>query len=195
MAHSDDPHASEVSRRILLATCALVVAAVAGAPAPAEAAPACWRQVVDDWFDGRIEGRYAPHCYQDALRHLPADARAYTTAAGDIERALLASIRARREPGPRVDASSSSRMRSLQSVRSAPAPAPVRGERPLFERIAGIGASSRSGALPLPIVVVGVLTALLVAAAGVSRLGQRKRAHGRSPQPDGRSSRGSSRPS
>jgi hypothetical protein len=36
---------------------------------------------------------------------------------------------------------------------------------------------------------------LLVGAAGLSRLGHRWRAHGRSSQPDGRSGRGVSRPS
>jgi hypothetical protein len=180
-------------RCILVAGCALLAATLV-APAPAAAATPCWRQVVDDWFDGRIDGTYAPHCYQDALQHLPADARAYTTAASDIQRALLASIRTRRAPARR--AVSSPGTRSLESVRRPePSAIPVRGERPLFERIAGIGASGGAASLPLPILLVGVLTALLVGAAGLSRLGHRWRAHGSSSQPDGRSRRGVSRPS
>lgn len=180
-------------RCILVAACALVGATVV-APAPAAAATPCWRQVVDDWFDGSIDRTYAPHCYQDALQHLPADARAYTTAASDIQRALLASIRARRAPARR--AASSPGTRSLQSVRHPKSsPVPVRGERPLFERIAGIGASSGAASFPLPIILVGVLSALLVGAAGLSRLGHRWRTHGSSSQPDGRSRRGVSRPS
>jgi hypothetical protein len=181
-------------RCILVSACALVGATIV-APAPAAAAAPCWRQVVDDWFDGSIDGTYAPHCYQDALQHLPADARAYTTAASDIQRALLASIRARRAPDRRT-AGSSPGTRSLQSVRRAePSPIPVRGERPLFERIAGIGGSSGAASLPLPILLVGVLSALLVGAASLSRLGHRWRAHGSSSQPAGRSRRGDSRPS
>ena len=198
VAHRKRPHAFEVSRWILLATLAVVGATVAVSPAPAAAASPCWKKVVDDWFDGHIEGIYAPHCYRQALRHLPADARAYTTAAGDIERAMLASIRARRPAPPKAAGSeSTTRSRSLQSFRRAadPQPMPVRGERPLFERIAGLGASSSASALPLPILLIGFLTALLVAAAGISRLGQRARDQGSSSQPGGRSRRASSRPS
>jgi hypothetical protein len=167
-----------MSRRIVLALCVLAVAAAAAVtPAASAASTSCWRQVVDDWFDGRIDGTYAPHCYRDALRHLPVDARAYTSATGDIQRAMLAAIAARRASTASAAKGSGPGVRQLQSVgrEAAPRPVPVRSERPLFERIAAIGASNGSAAVPLPIVVLGVLSALLLAAAGASRLAQRVR--------------------
>jgi hypothetical protein len=181
LAHRDRPHAFEVSRRILLALCALALAATVaavGPPASAAATTPCWRQVVDDWFDGRIDRTYAPHCYREALRHLPVDARAYTSATGDIQRAMLAAIAERRRSTARgASPAGSSGVRRLQSVtrEAARAPVPVRSERPLFERIAAIGASNGSARVPLPIVVLGVLTALLLTAAGASRLAHRLR--------------------
>lgn len=46
-----------------------------------------------DWLDGRIDKRYPPRCYGDALAALPEDVRAYSTAEDDISRALRARVR------------------------------------------------------------------------------------------------------
>ena len=70
------------------------------AASPAQAAP-CADAVVRDWADGTIAGRYAPHCYGDALDSLPEDVRAYSTAADDIATALRARIRETRDRTPR----------------------------------------------------------------------------------------------
>jgi hypothetical protein len=164
-----------MSKRIVLVVVFVVtgVTAAAARPVPSAAAAApCWRLVVDDWFDGRLDRTYAPHCYRDALRHLPADARAYTTAAGDIERAMLAAIRSYRTPKAPARAT---KMRLLQSqappvqTRVTQSHAPVRDET-LFERAAAAGSSESAATLPLPILVIGVVAALLLAAAGASRL-------------------------
>jgi hypothetical protein len=63
------------------------------AAVPAQSAPPCGDAVVSDWTDGRIDGRYAPRCYGDALEALPEDVRAYSTAEDDIAVALRARIR------------------------------------------------------------------------------------------------------
>ena len=165
-----------MSNRIVLAVLVLagvtVAAAVSPLP-PAAAATPCWRNVVDDWFDGGIDGTYAPHCYRDALRHLPPDARAYTTAAGDIERALLDAIAAQRRVARPAAPAPSAGVRRLQSARqprSTESALPVRGERPLFERAAEIGASQAAATLPLPILAVAVIGGLLLTAAATSRV-------------------------
>ena len=74
---------------VLLAT--LVSFAISAAPAAA--AKSCARQVIDDWWDGRIDGTYPHHCYDDAIEILPRDVRDYSSAEDDIRRALQAALR------------------------------------------------------------------------------------------------------
>ena len=74
----------------------LAVLALAG---PAAAATSCGRQVIDDWYDdGRVDGTYELHCYDDAIEALPRDVRDYSSAKDDITRALQ--NRMRGEPAP-----------------------------------------------------------------------------------------------
>jgi len=63
-------------------------AAVGVAPAAAKGKPACWKVLINDWYDGRIDGIYPIHCYRDALKHLPADVDTYSSARDDIKQAL-----------------------------------------------------------------------------------------------------------
>lgn len=61
--------------------------------APAAAAEPCWQTVINDWADNaRVDARYPIHCYRDALRNLPEDMRAYSSAPEDIERAMRAEM-------------------------------------------------------------------------------------------------------
>jgi hypothetical protein len=48
----------------------------------------CWKTLINDWYDGRIDGIYPIHCYRDALKHLPADVDTYSSARDDIQQAL-----------------------------------------------------------------------------------------------------------
>ena len=90
-------------RRSILATsllkaalaAALLAAALVGSavrPATAEAATPCWKLLLNDWYDGRIDQTYAVHCYKDALKHLPSDVSTYSSAHDDILRALQSAI-------------------------------------------------------------------------------------------------------
>ena len=66
---------------------------------PAAAATPCWKALLNDWYDGRIDNTYALHCYTDALKHLPPDVQTYSSAHDDIERALIA-VTQERDGGP-----------------------------------------------------------------------------------------------
>jgi hypothetical protein len=66
--------------------------------APAAAAQSCGRKVIDDWWDGRIDGTYELHCYDDAIEILPRDVRDYSSAEDDIKRALQAALRGEDAP-------------------------------------------------------------------------------------------------
>jgi hypothetical protein len=73
---------------------ALLIAGAAGAfvgVAPAatkSGTSACWKTLINDWYDGRIDGTYAIHCYREALKHLPSDVDTYSSARDDIQQAL-----------------------------------------------------------------------------------------------------------
>jgi hypothetical protein len=81
---------AKVALAALVAVLALGAAAVR--PAPARAATPCWKLLLNDWYDGRIEKTYSVHCYRDALKHLPADVQTYSSAHDDILRALQSAI-------------------------------------------------------------------------------------------------------
>lgn len=99
------PQPTRRALRALLLLAAL--GALLATAAPAEAAKSCGRQVLDDWYDGRIDGTYDLHCYDDAIEIIPRDVRDYSSAEDDIRRALQAALRGKPAPpnrgGPGVE--------------------------------------------------------------------------------------------
>src|SRR5215471_14563551 len=85
------------SHRSLAAVAATFVIAVttgltlaAGTAAPASASTPCWKALINDWFDGKIDHVYPRHCYTEAIAHLPTDVKTYSNAPDEIRRAMLA---------------------------------------------------------------------------------------------------------
>ena len=79
--------------RLVVLTAAVATLVVAVGAAPASAAVPCWKRLLNDWYDGRIDNAYPVSCYRAAIRNLPEDVKAYSSAREDINRALLAAIR------------------------------------------------------------------------------------------------------
>jgi hypothetical protein len=74
---------------LLLAALTLSVGLAVGvAPAAAKGKAPCWKTLINDWYDGRIDGVYPIHCYREALAHLPTDVDTYSSARDDIKQAL-----------------------------------------------------------------------------------------------------------
>ena len=46
---------------------------------PAAAKEPCWKTLIDDWYDGRIDNVYPVACYRAALEHMPEDVAQYST--------------------------------------------------------------------------------------------------------------------
>ena len=87
--------------KALLTIALLSVALLAAAARPAAAATPCWKALLNDWYDGRIDQTYASHCYTEAIAHLPRDVQTYSSAREDILRALQsAKARARKAGHP-----------------------------------------------------------------------------------------------
>jgi len=84
-----------IRRLLILVVLVAATAAVAIGPEQASAAPKpCWKRLINDWYDGRIDNVYPVKCYREAIKHLPEDVESYSDAREDIQRALLSAIRA-----------------------------------------------------------------------------------------------------
>jgi len=178
----------------LLAAALLALSLVAAGARPAAAATPCWKVLLNDWYDGRIDHTYPISCYASALRHLPADVQEYSSAHDDIQRALFdARIRDRRagrtdtpatlvpsapaptttDSGPptAAPATPTNPVSSTFPTSTSPLPGNRRnaGLARLVDRIDPASPTS----LPVPLLVLGGLAILLVAAGGVGVLVRR----------------------
>lgn len=149
-------------------------------PRAATAATPCWKTLLNDWYDGRIDGTYPIHCYQDALKHLPSDVKTYSSAADDIERALQSARAAARRQGKQIGPNTLVRpangartgFRGNGVTTTIPGRKSPGGVAGLADKLDPGSASS----LPLPLLVLGGLAVLLVAAGGAGLAVQRLRA-------------------
>jgi hypothetical protein len=179
----------------LFARAAVVVAALFAAvvhASPAAAATPCWKLLLNDWYDGRIDHTYAVHCYQDALHHLPADVQTYSSAHDDILRALQSAIAQEKKAGKTVQPNSlvapqtatttttttgTTNSISTTTVAVAPGRKPDKGLGGVAEQLN----PSSSTSLPLPLLVLGGLAILLVAAGAAGLAAKRIQARKQSP--------------
>jgi uncharacterized membrane protein YgcG len=88
--------------RLLVVSALALLALSAAVARPAAAATPCWKALLTDWYDGRIDNTYQLHCYTDALKHLPPDVRTYSSAHDDILRALQSARAKLRQAGHKV---------------------------------------------------------------------------------------------
>ena len=138
---------------ILAVMAGLAVAALA--PAHAAAKTPCWKQVLNDWSNGRAIGSYPLHCYRDAIRNLPEDLRDYSSAADDIMAALQNQISNREN-------------RQLQA-HGGKSHATAHPSRSAYRRAIDNLGTSNADSLPIPLLVLASLgAALLLAAAGMT---------------------------
>ena len=135
--------------------------------APAGAAASCGRQLIDDWYDdGRIDGTYQLHCYDDAIEILPRDVRDYSSAKEDIQRALTAKLRNEDPPPARTDPSPDDEEPNAGPSSNPPRTDPPATDRPSAgpngpEAAPPLGDSASS--VPIPLLILAGLALLLVA--------------------------------
>jgi hypothetical protein len=152
----------------------LLVAAVALAAlllVPAASASDCWKGLLRDYADdGRIEQTYPAVCYRDAIRQMPITLKAYSDAYDVLTRALAAATaHPRRRDGV-----------LLVPPPKLPPPAPGQDERrpghpAPFTRAANSFSSSEPDRVPLPLLVLGGLGVLFVAAGVAGAIVRRRR--------------------
>jgi hypothetical protein len=173
-----------------LATIALLSAVAAQPARAASSAAPCWKVLLNDWYDGRIDGSYPRHCYNDALKHLPADVSTYSSAHDDILRALQSAIAKQKKAGHAVGPNTPIKP-----------PTPISGgsvtgtgttETQTGTTTTGTGPNQPGGiagqldgdspsSLPVPLLVLGGLALLLVAAGGAGLIAKRVQSRRQSP--------------
>ena len=155
----------------------------------AAAATACAQRVIDDWYkDGRVDGTYELHCYEEAIDALPEDVVIYSSAKGDIERALQDALRSGTpagQPGPtEPEQPAGDEPRTGGGVppseaEDPPTTGPSAGDDKTpgeAEALPGEATSSDASSVPLPLIVLAALALLLLAAGGAGYLNRRVQA-------------------
>ena len=174
MTSTDTVHA--VPRRLALAIVGVLglvmtVIGLLASAGPAAAAKPCGRELVDDWYNGRIDGAYPVRCYREALAGLPEDLAAYSSAREDIQRALLLATRRNdgNPPGPNAVIPPQPQPPSQKPGGRAPSPEPGGPVNQVLDKIGPKDATS----VPVPLIVLAAIALLLLAAAGASLVTRR----------------------
>jgi hypothetical protein len=155
--------------KTLFSTAALALFLLLGAAAPAAAATTpCWKQVINDWYDGRIDNVYPAHCYSEAIAHLPEDVETYSSAKDEINRALFAALRHDR------DGYGDGSAAGIGPTASGPE-GPGGGDAPggILTRFLEALGPSNAESIPLPLLVLAAIAFLLLAAAAASFVAKR----------------------
>jgi hypothetical protein len=191
-------HLTRLPTRLALAVLLLGCAALLAGPSAlaAKKPVSCGRQVINDWEDGRIDKSYPVHCYEQALKLVPDDARQYSSLAVDLQRALQAAKANGIVPGGQVGRPFGAKYQSAlihaRAISRVAQPynhrdeialpeadtSPVSGVRCVIANCGG----SVSG-LPLPLFILGGLAFLLLAAGTVGMVMRRVQER-RLPPPD-----------
>ena len=150
----------------------LLVLAVGVGPAAAKTTPPCWKVLINDWYDGRIDSTYPIHCYREALQHLPTDVETYSSARDDIKQALQERITQSHKPGGGSTAGGTSGGSgggtSGGSGGGKTANGPIGG-------VFNAGRPSTADSVPIPLIVLGGVALFLMAAGGAGFLIRRAR--------------------
>jgi len=141
---------------------------------PAAAKRPCWKDVASDWFsDLKVDGVYAPHCYREAIKHLPPVTDSYSTARDEIRRAMLYALAHPTKP-------------------SGPANTPTLGaglgpgeggDAGLIQSLLEKLGPKNADAIPLPLLVLAGISLLLLGTAGASYVARRVQAKRLEPAP------------
>jgi hypothetical protein len=168
-----------------LASVALLCAVAQPARAAAAAGTPCWKVLLNDWYDGRIDGTYPRHCYNDALKHLPADVQTYSSAHDDILRALQSAIAKQQKLGHKVGPN------TLIASPGGPKKGGGGGGGSTTDttqtgRNQGTGLANKlnpgsPSSLPVPLLILGGLALVLVAAGGAGLVVKRIQARRQNP--------------
>jgi cobalamin biosynthesis Mg chelatase CobN len=178
------------TRRIVIVVALVGVGVLTLGIGSATAATTCAKKVIADWYkDGRVDGTYPLHCYEEAIDALPEDVVQYSSAKDDIERALQDALREGAPPG-QPEPSTPEEPEEEEEPTDTGAVPPSNPDEPTTGPTAGDdkeagepeslapteSTSSDASSVPLPLIVLGALALLLLAAGGAGYLNRRLQA-------------------
>ena len=167
------PHRRVLAVAGILAVLASALVAL-GAPGTAMASP-CGDKVLADWFDnGRIDRIYPLHCYEDAIDSIPADLRDYANAEEIIDRALQAAVGGKLDPGGPDPTPGDDPSVPPGDGGSEPPVDPENPDGVASPEVDTTGISS----IPIPLLVLALMSLTLLAAGGFGYLRRRRAAEG-----------------
>ncbi len=152
--------------------------------------------MINDWFDnGRMDRDYSIACYQQALQHLPADVREYGDAQDVIGRALTAAIARKGQSVSPTNSEKNKHNRKVGPIVSNNSGDPNDPNNPnevgptgdngsgksLFARAFDRLGPGNANSIPIPLIVLGSLALLLLAAGAAGVVARRLQE--RRPQP------------
>ena len=165
---------------LLLAVFVLASVATFGVgTAAAKSTPPCWKTLINDWYDGRIDGTYPIHCYRDALKHLPTDVETYSSARDDIKQALQKRLTQGTKGGDTTTTTGGG-----ENGGSGPAggatpggggTTPNGGDKTPVKSVFGAGKGDHADSFPIALIILGAVALLLMAAGGAGFITRRTR--------------------
>ena len=175
---------------VVVALSAIAALSFAGS---ADAATKCGQQVLADWYDnGRIDKLYPLNCYEEAIDAIPEDIGPYVDAEDVITRALQSALRGNLDEGgcdPSADGSAVDCARQPGGGANGGNGNGGNGDNggggpnggsdpsgdPGGEVTPGVDTSSPSS-VPIPLLVLGGMSILLLGAGGLGYLSRRRQA-------------------
>ena len=159
----------------------VLVLATTAVPATAGAASTvlCRNTIYNDWYhDGKIASTYPISCYRDAIKHAPRDAAIYSSLQDDIRSAMQAAIR-RQNGATNVPLQVgkglpvSLRGGSKGGPKGGPGTKTTTG--PSVIVAPPVSDTSSGSGIPVPLLVLGGIAILLIAAGAVGMVARRRR--------------------
>ena len=166
-----------MNRLVVAIVLALTVAATT--VSAADAKTPCRNLIYNDWYqDGQIASTYPISCYRDALRHLGTGDQVYTSLEDDIRAAMQAALA--RQHGKKVADQVGHKFTTPVLIASGKPslkdehPDPT---DPATRELASapVATTSQSSGVPAPLLVLGGLALVLLAAGAVGTVVRRRR--------------------
>ena len=143
--------------KTLVISAAVAAVAALALGAGSASAKSCGNAVINDWYvDGTIDARYQATCYRQALSKVTDQMRIYSDLPEQLERGLRSAVTRAHVLGKRTTITQPSR--STQGhKRSGP-----------IQRVLGELGPDRADSIPIPLMILGGVALLLIAAGAAS---------------------------